>query len=135
MPELSLKQKGMRRNVPITATVAVCLGLTCTAPVSATEAPFEPQLMRLAEVLGSLHFLRNLCGETGDDWRRQMEFLLESENPEPARQARLIARFNQGYTAFEANYIVCTEAAIEAIRRYMQEGENLTRDVVTRYGN
>ena len=26
-------------------------------------------LMRLAEVLGSLHYLRNLCGEKGNQWR------------------------------------------------------------------
>ena len=60
--------------------------------------------MRLAEILGSLHFLRNLCGEEGDDWRLQMEGLLQSENPEPMRRARMVARFNHGYASFEANY-------------------------------
>ena len=64
------------------------------APVSAhtAEAPFEPGLMRLAEILGSLHFLRNLCGEKGDRWRVEMEKLLESENPDPARRARSAPR-------------------------------------------
>ena len=124
------------RSIPALAIVAIACGLLAQ-PVAAraAEAPYEPQLMRLAEILGSLHFLRNLCGEEGDDWRRQMEDLLEAEVSEPPRRARMVAQFNHGYTAFEANYTVCTEAAVEAIRRYMQEGEALTRDVVGRFGN
>jgi uncharacterized protein (TIGR02301 family) len=104
-------------------------------PAGAAEAPYEQKLMRLAEVLGSLHFLRNLCGEEGNDWRDQMEALLAAENPPPDRRAGFIARFNHGYSSFETNYTLCTESAIEAIARYMREGEALTRDVVIRYGN
>jgi hypothetical protein len=40
----------------------------------------------------------------------------------------------QLYSAFAANYTNCTESAIEAIDRYMREGEALTRDIVARYG-
>ena len=54
--------------------LCACLAAsTAVRPAFATEAPFEPGLMRLAEVLGSLHFLRNLCGEKGDQWRVPME--------------------------------------------------------------
>lgn len=123
-----------------TSSTLAALSIGCSLIVSpvlsrAAEAPYEPQLLRLAEILGSLHFLRNLCGETDDGWRRQMDALLQSENPEQARRARMVGRFNHGYAAFEQNYTVCTEAAIEAIRRYMSEGETLTRDVVGRFGN
>jgi uncharacterized protein (TIGR02301 family) len=34
--------------------------------VRAADSPFEANLVRLSEVLGSLHFLRNLCGEASD---------------------------------------------------------------------
>ncbi len=101
----------------------------------AAEAPFEPGLMRLAEVLGSLQFLRNLCGEKGDQWRGQMEKLLESENPDPERRARFIASFNRGYRSFSSTYTQCTASATEAIGRYMKEGETLSRDIASRYGN
>ncbi len=101
----------------------------------AAEAPFEPGLMRLAEVLGSLQFLRNLCGEKGDQWRGQMEKLLESENPDPERRARFIASFNRGYRAFADNYTRCTPSALAAIDRYMKEGEDLSSEIVSRYGN
>lgn len=101
----------------------------------AAEAPFEPGLMRLAEVLGSLHFLRNLCGEKGDQWRTEMEKLLASENPSPERRARFIAAFNRGYRSFGSTYTQCTASASEAIGRYMKEGETLSRDIASRYGN
>ncbi len=101
----------------------------------AAEAPFEPGLMRLAEILGSLHFLRNLCGEKGDQWRVEMEKLLQSENPDPERRARFIASFNRGYRSFSGTYTQCTASARAAIGRYLKEGGDLSRDIASRYGN
>jgi uncharacterized protein (TIGR02301 family) len=99
------------------------------------EPLYESRLLRLAEILGSLHFLRNLCGDSGSQWRDQMEALLAAEEPEPGRRARLVARFNHGYRSFDATYSTCTESAIVAIERYMKEGERLSRDIVLRFGN
>jgi uncharacterized protein (TIGR02301 family) len=125
----------MTRASPL---LAACLAISMAVaarPTLAAEAPFEPGLMRLAEVLGSLHFLRNLCGEKGDRWRVEMEKLLESENPDPERRARFIASFNRGYRSFSGTYTQCTPSATEAIARYMKEGETLSRDIASRYGN
>lgn len=118
--------------------LSLCLAMACllgSAPVRAADSPFEPGLMRLAEILGSLHFLRNLCGEDGSEWRNSMEKLLESENPDPERRARFIASFNRGYRSFGETYKSCTPSATTAINRYMKEGEALTRDIASRYGN
>lgn len=118
--------------------VALCLAVSTAVavrPALSAESPFEPGLMRLAEVLGSLHFLRNLCGEKGDQWRGEMEKLLDSENPDPERRARFIANFNRGYRSFSGTYTQCTASATEAISRYMKEGETLSRDIASRYGN
>jgi uncharacterized protein (TIGR02301 family) len=104
-------------------------------PAASAEAPFEQSLMRLAEVLGSLHYLRNLCGEAGNQWRNEMEQLLASENPQAERRARFVASFNRGYRSFDGVYVTCTASATEAISRYMKEGEALSRDIATRYGN
>lgn len=101
----------------------------------AADSPFEANLVRLSEVLGSLHFLRNLCGEPTDAWIAHMERLLEAEDPDEVRRAKFIASFNAGYGAFEVNYTRCTPSAIEAISRYMKEGEQLTRDTAARFGN
>ncbi|RJG45807.1 MULTISPECIES: TIGR02301 family protein [unclassified Mesorhizobium] len=123
-----------RATLFFTAFLAVASS-AATVPARAVEAPFEGSLMRLSEVLGSLHFLRNLCGEEGTQWRDQMEKLLEAEKPDPTRRAKFIASFNRGYRSFQGSYSSCTPSATEAIARYMKEGETLTRDVAARYGN
>lgn len=115
---------------------AFLLGLlVAVAPARAAEAPYEPGLLRLSEVLGSLHFLRNLCGEKGVGWRDEMEKLLASEKPDEPRRARFVASFNHGYRSFQTIYSTCTPAATEAINRYVKEGEALAREISGRYGN
>ena len=125
----------MGRASTCLAAVAALALATGDALAAGPEAPFEQPLLRLAEVLGSLHYLRNLCGETGDTWRKEMEQLLATENPPPERRARFIASFNRGYRSFDGVYVTCTASATEAIDRYMKEGEALSRDIATRYGN
>jgi uncharacterized protein (TIGR02301 family) len=111
------------------------LFLVLAVPARAAEAPYETRLVRFAEILGSVHYLRNLCGETGNDWRERMETLLRTENPDPERRARLVASFNRGYRSFQSTYVQCTPSAALAIERYMKEGETIARDIVTRFGN
>lgn len=115
--------------------IYLAFSMAAVSPARAAEAPFESSLVRLAEILGSLHFLRNLCGEPGEKWRGDMEKLLQAENPDPARRAKFIASFNRGYRSFAGTYTSCTASATAAISRYMKEGEALTREVAARYGN
>ncbi|MEZ5810963.1 MAG: TIGR02301 family protein [Rhizobiaceae bacterium] len=103
--------------------------------VRADNVPYEKQLLRLSEILGSIHYLRSLCGEKDGGWRDQMEALLEAENPEPVRRARMIASFNRGYRTYGSVYKTCTESATAAIARYMKEGETLSKEVVVRFGD
>jgi uncharacterized protein (TIGR02301 family) len=125
----------MRRVTSIVTALALIVPMALTRPAAAIDAPYEAGLMRIAEVMGSLHFLRNLCGDKGSQWRQTMERLLAAENPNPERRARFIASFNRGYRSFAGTYTSCTASATEAIRRYMKEGEDLTREVAARYGN
>jgi uncharacterized protein (TIGR02301 family) len=125
----------MRRAITIFTTLALIAPLALTRPAAAVDAPYEAGLMRIAEVMGSLHFLRNLCGDKGERWRQAMERLLTAENPDAERKARFIASFNRGYRSFEGTYTRCTASATEAISRYTVEGENLARDLAARFGN
>ncbi|MEC9343288.1 MAG: TIGR02301 family protein [Pseudomonadota bacterium] len=96
---------------------------------------YDPQMMRLAEILGSLHYLRDLCGaEEGQRWREQMETLLEAEEPTPQRRAELIARFNRGFRGYREIYRECTPAAAEAANRYLRQGIRLAAEIPGRYG-
>lgn len=99
------------------------------------DPPYHAKLLRLSEVLGSVHFLRNICGEAGTSWRDKMGELIESEKPLPARKAQLTASFNHGYRAFDGVYLRCTSSAIEALNAYMKEGAALSQEIASRYGN
>jgi uncharacterized protein (TIGR02301 family) len=123
------------RTVARLAAVAVLALPGAMGSAAAQDALYDDRLLRLSEILGSVHFLRNLCGERTDEWRNDMQKLLEAENPEPERRARMIASFNRGYRGFASTYVTCTEAATESIERYMEEGERLAREVVVRFGN
>lgn len=103
--------------------------------VPSADPPYNQKLLRLSEVLGSVHFLRNLCGEAGTQWRDSMNELLVSEKPTPERKAQLTASFNHGYRSFDGVYVRCTASAIDALGRFMNEGALLSEDISTRYGN
>ena len=99
------------------------------------EPPYEQQMLRLSEILGSIHYLRRLCNaDEGSLWRDEMQALIDTELPSPIRRARIIDRFNRGFETFRAVYRTCTPAAALAINRYMEEGVKISRDITVRYG-
>ena len=108
------------------------------APARAIDSSvaFETELSRLSEILGALHHLRNLCGANeGAKWRNEMQAILDAEGQIPERRAKLIASFNKGYRGFQQTYRSCTPAADTAIRRYLDEGAKIAREITARYTN
>lgn len=118
---------------------ALLIAATCGAgTVRAQEgaAPFDADLQRLAEILGALHYLRGICGANeGARWRNEMQALTDAETPSGERRARMIAGFNRGYNGFQQSYRTCTPAAGVAIRRYLDEGSKISRDLTARFAN
>lgn len=117
--------------------ILICSTLVL-APARAAEsaAPYDRDLQRLSEILGALHYLRNICGANeGQLWRDQMQALVESETQAGERRDRMIVNFNRGYRGFQQSYRTCTPAAQVAIRRYLDEGARLARDITSRYAN
>jgi uncharacterized protein (TIGR02301 family) len=110
-----------------------------TAPQAPSEGPpppYEPQMMRLSEILGALSFLRDLCGaRDGDEWRAKMSALLEAETKSGPRRQKLTGAFNRGFRGYEMTYRTCTPNAQVAISRYLDEGSRIARDITYRYGN
>src|SRR5262249_22149479 len=116
----------------------IALRLVCSAPLRAEEAaaPFDGDLQRLAEILGALHYLRGICGTNeGDKWRNEMQALIDAETPTGERRTRMIAAFNRGYNGYQQTYRTCTPAASVAIRRFIEEGSKISRDLTARYAN
>ena len=107
-------------------------------PAPAVEpppAPYEKELLRLAEIMGSLALLRPLCtAPDASEWSRRMQVLLEAEGTTPGRKERLAGAYNRGYQAYALTYRVCTPSAQEASVRFLAEGEQLARNITGRYG-
>ena len=101
----------------------------------ASPAPYETQTLRLSEIMGSLAFLRDLCGAgDGDDWRNKMTALLNAEAPTGPRRDKYVAAFNRGFRGYELTYRACTPNARAAIARYLDEAGRVTEDLTYRYG-
>jgi uncharacterized protein (TIGR02301 family) len=119
--------------------IAMFLACLVAAPVRAAEddpAPFDKDLQRLAEILGELHYLREICGANeGAKWRNEMQSLIDAETPNGERRRKIVAAFNRGYRGFQQTYRTCTPAADVAIRRYLEEGAKISRDITARYAN
>jgi len=112
--------------------------LLAAAPARAevAAAPFDGSLQRLAEILGALHYLRGICGANeGQKWRNEMQAIVDAEAPGGDRRARMIAAFNRGYRGFAQSYRTCTPAADLVIRRYLEEGSKIAREMTARYAN
>jgi uncharacterized protein (TIGR02301 family) len=125
--------------MPIRAALLICLLLAVAAPARAIEggpAPYDRDLQRLAEIMGALHYLRAICGANeGQMWRNEMQALVDAEAPAGERRDRIVASFNRGYRGFQQTYRSCTPAAGVAVKRFLDEGSKITRDITARYAN
>ncbi|WP_449255042.1 TIGR02301 family protein [Bosea sp. (in: a-proteobacteria)] len=135
---------------PLAALLAVLVALAPVAalaqqrpaaPASKPAAPepdgppYEPQLLQLAEIMGSLAYLRTLCGgKEAQDWRDRMAALVEAEGRTPQRRDRLTAAFNRGFKAYALTHRACTDASQEAASRLADQGGQLSRTLAGRYG-
>lgn len=113
--------------------VAPLLALFLVGPAMAIDPPYQRQMERLAEVMGSLYYLQPLCKSGSEDWRAQMAELINLDEPDEDRRQRLAGAFNGGYTAFSRFHRQCTPASREAMTRLLQEAQRLARDIHTRF--
>lgn len=125
-----------RQFSALAALAGIVVVLTSATAVSAQQGrskPYDTELMRLSEILGAVHYLRELCGsEDGQLWRDQMNELITAEGSSALRRARLTRRFNQGYRSYSRTYNVCTASARTAIERFIAEGVNISESVLKR---
>jgi len=108
--------------------------LLAVTPVRAIDPPYQAEMERLSEILGSLYFLNPLCKpDTGSDWRGEMADLIALDEPDDDRRQRLTGAFNAGYEAYARLYRVCTVSAEQAMSRLLVEAEKTARDIHSRY--
>ncbi len=129
------KPHSTRRNGRRAALALVLAAATlAAAPARAAETkPYDEQILRLAELLGAIHYLRELCSASdGQIWRDRMKDLIESESSSALRRARLTRSFNQGYRGFSRTYVTCTTTAQSAIGRFLAEGVEISESLAKR---
>jgi uncharacterized protein (TIGR02301 family) len=137
-------RKGRYAKAAIFAGLAAMLMAAATVPVHAQTAPAAPQkpagpddrpydtqLFRLAEILGTLHYLRELCGANeGQVWREHMRELVASEGTSALRRAKLVDSFNRGYRDYSRTYRTCTQPALVAIQRFMDQASAISDGLI-----
>jgi uncharacterized protein (TIGR02301 family) len=97
-----------------------------TAPPPPDDRPYDNKLMRLTEILGAVHYLRELCGANeGQLWRDQMKEILKNEGTTAVRRAKLVNSFNDGYRGYRRTYRTCTQSATLATARFSTEGAEI----------
>lgn len=95
--------------------------------------PYDDKLMRLAEILGAVHYLRELCSANdGQLWRDRMKELIDTEGGTAIRRARLTRSFNQGYRSYRRTYVTCTPTAQSSIERFLAEGIQISEGLAQR---
>ncbi len=118
---------------PLLARAVLAAMLLAPAPALAIDPPYQAEMERLSEIMGSLYFLQPLCQPGVEDWRAQMAELIALDEPDEDRRQRLAGAFNDGYAAYARLYRVCTVSANEALTRLLVEAEQMARDIHSRY--
>jgi uncharacterized protein (TIGR02301 family) len=106
-----------------------------TTPAQPEAAPpYEPQLLRLAELTGALAYLRDLCGDDdGAAFRAKFASLVDTEGTTDARKESLAGAFNRGFRDYELTYRACTPTARAIVARFLDEASRIAKDVANRY--
>jgi uncharacterized protein (TIGR02301 family) len=117
--------------VRLGAALAVALGVAASAGMAQPSGgsdtrPYDERLLRLSEILGAVHYLRELCGANeGQAWRDRMRELMDAEGSSALRRAKLTRSFNNGYRSYSRTYNACTPSAQTAITRFLTEGSEI----------
>lgn len=116
--------------------LAVIFGATSPTRAASDSKPYDDRLLRLSEVLGAIHYLRELCGANeGQYWRDRMRDLMDAEGSSALRRAKLTRAFNQGYRSYSRTYNSCSPSAQTAITRFLSEGSDLSDGLLKAYPN
>ena len=112
------------------ALVAAASGALAQSAPSETK-PYDEKLLRLCEILGAVHYLRELCGSNdGQLWRDRMKELMDTEGSSALRRAKLTRSFNNGYRSYSRTYNTCSSSAQTAINRFLAEGAEIATGLV-----
>jgi len=104
-------------------------------PATEPAPPYEPQILRLATMMGALAYLRDLCGANdGAEFRKKMQALLAADGIAESERDLIAGAYNKGFDDFQLTYRTCTPAGREIIARYLSETARIATELASRYG-
>jgi uncharacterized protein (TIGR02301 family) len=97
--------------------------------------PYEAQLLRLAQMVGALAYLRDVCGAgDGETFRAKLATLIQAEGVGDETRDFVAGAYNEAYRSYAASYRTCTPAAKEIIAHFLKETDRLASDIAARFG-
>jgi len=122
-----------RPAMGLAALLIVYLIFAGTAFGEGRSGASEGELVRLSEILGAVHHLREVCNANeGQLWRMKMQDLLKHEKPSPDMKELMVARFNRAYHQHRQAYPRCTGQARTDAARFLDEGSGLAQRLAAR---
>jgi uncharacterized protein (TIGR02301 family) len=126
----------MRNFFRLSSFALAIVPLAALAQESAPPAPpdqpqsTEARLVQLAQILGTLHYVRVLCEPSdGTYWRDRMQDMLRLEKPSLAERNELISQFNAGYQSAQQRFATCTPEAEGFAADTAKQGEALSETI------
>lgn len=104
----------------------VLLGALLLAPLPASASQLNDGLMRLAEILGSVHHLRDVCGANdGLLWRNKMIDMMNVAKLDPKQRKAMISHFNDAFYDARTRFPQCTSDAANRANALFDEAHRL----------
>ncbi len=98
-----------------------------TGGKSGRAAAYWADVLRVAEILGSVHYMRDLCdGSEGQVWREKMRELLKATEPDEQTRELLVGHFNSAYHKARIAHGRCSGKTVTEINRLLDEGAKLS---------
>lgn len=118
-------------GLALAAMVAAMPLASATSAPKGDERAYDVRLMRLSEILGAVHYLRELCdGKDGMRWRDAVNDLIKTEGKTALRRATIAQRFNLGYRSYRRTYRKCTPSAENTIARFFKEAIEISEGLI-----
>ncbi len=128
---MSIAAPFRKRICALALAVATTVSSVSAQGTPGETRPYDDKLLRLCEILGAVHYLRELCGANdGQLWRDRMKELMDTEGSSALRRAKLTRSFNNGYRSYSRTYNTCSSSAQTAINRFLAEGAEVATGLV-----
>ncbi|MBX3508233.1 MAG: TIGR02301 family protein [Parvibaculum sp.] len=112
--------------------MAAMISLVCALqPLgAAANSSLTAKAAQLAEILGAVHHLRDICGTNeGQLWRNKMIEMIGVLEPSDQDRQKLVKNFNDAYYRYKNAYPACTAAAARQSDKLMQDGQRIAEEL------